>query len=106
MIGWLYEDRTATRPELTWFWSIIVMGPPRDSDEDRRAGRRTPMRPKAQFAPCSRDRTRRDDPTSFFRNQPRQSPAAGLFLLGCGLDSDVQDLRKRGDAFEGCLANV
>jgi hypothetical protein len=28
-IGRLYEDLTPTRPELTWFWSIIVMGPAR-----------------------------------------------------------------------------
>jgi hypothetical protein len=25
-IGRLYEDPIATRPELAWFWSIIVMG--------------------------------------------------------------------------------
>jgi hypothetical protein len=25
-IGRLYEDPTATRPEIAWFWSIIVMG--------------------------------------------------------------------------------
>jgi hypothetical protein len=29
-IGRLYEDATATRPENTWFWSIIVMGPARN----------------------------------------------------------------------------
>jgi hypothetical protein len=29
-IGRLYEDCTASRPELTWFWSITVMGPARD----------------------------------------------------------------------------
>jgi hypothetical protein len=25
-IGRLYEDQTATRPEIAWFWSITVMG--------------------------------------------------------------------------------
>jgi hypothetical protein len=29
-IGRLYEDPTASRPEIAWFWSIIVMGPARD----------------------------------------------------------------------------
>jgi hypothetical protein len=28
-IGRLYEDPTATRPEIAWFWSITVMGPAR-----------------------------------------------------------------------------
>jgi hypothetical protein len=28
-IGRLYEDLTASRPEIAWFWSIIVMGPAR-----------------------------------------------------------------------------
>jgi hypothetical protein len=28
-IGRLYEDQTASRPEIAWFWSIIVMGPAR-----------------------------------------------------------------------------
>jgi hypothetical protein len=28
-IGRQYEDRTASRAELRWFWSIIVMGPAR-----------------------------------------------------------------------------
>jgi len=28
-IGRLYEDPTATRPEIVWFWSITVMGPAR-----------------------------------------------------------------------------
>jgi hypothetical protein len=28
-IGRLYEDRTASRPENAWFWSITVMGPAR-----------------------------------------------------------------------------
>ena len=28
-IGRLYEDLTASRPEIAWFWSITVMGPGR-----------------------------------------------------------------------------
>ena len=28
-IGRLYEDLTASRPEIAWFWSITVMGPAR-----------------------------------------------------------------------------
>jgi hypothetical protein len=32
-IGRLYEDRTA-RAELTWFWSITVMGPARQGLTD------------------------------------------------------------------------
>ena len=28
-IGRLYEDLTASRPEIAWFWSLTVMGPAR-----------------------------------------------------------------------------
>jgi hypothetical protein len=48
-IGRLYEDPTAMRPELTWFWSIIVMAPARHKVRtDRRAP--TLEDAKAQFA--------------------------------------------------------
>jgi hypothetical protein len=48
-IGRLYEDTTATRPELTWFRSIIVMGPARHIVRtDARAV--TLEEAKAQFA--------------------------------------------------------
>jgi hypothetical protein len=48
-IGRLYEDRTASRPEIAWFWSIIVMGPARQRIKtDGRAP--TLEDAKAQFA--------------------------------------------------------
>ena len=48
-IGRLYEDPTALRPENAWFWSIIVMGPPRHRTKtDGRAP--TLEDAKAQFA--------------------------------------------------------
>jgi hypothetical protein len=48
-IGRLYKDPTATRPELTWFWSIIVLGPARQRVKtDGRAS--TLEEAKAQFA--------------------------------------------------------
>ena len=48
-LGRLYEDPTATRPEIAWFWSIIVMGPARQRMKtDGRAP--TLEDAKAQFA--------------------------------------------------------
>jgi hypothetical protein len=52
-IGRLYEDSTATRPELAWFGAIIVMGPARYKVRtDGRAA--TLEEAKAQFAAASR----------------------------------------------------
>jgi hypothetical protein len=48
-IGRLYEDRTASHPEIAWFWSIIVMGPARH--RVRTDGRAPTLEEaKAQFA--------------------------------------------------------
>jgi hypothetical protein len=48
-IGRLYEDPAATRPELTWFWSTIVIGKARRRVKtDERAA--TLEDAKAQFA--------------------------------------------------------
>jgi hypothetical protein len=48
-IGRLYEDPTATRPEIGWFWSIVVMGAARQRVRtDGRAA--TLEEAKAQFA--------------------------------------------------------
>lgn len=48
-IGRLYEDLTASRPELRWFWSITVMGPARQ--RVRTDGRAPTLEDaKAQFA--------------------------------------------------------
>jgi hypothetical protein len=37
-IGRLYEDPTATGPEIASFWSIIIMGPARNRCAPRAAG--------------------------------------------------------------------
>jgi len=48
-IGRLYEDLTASRPAIGWFWSITVMGPARRRVKtDGRAS--TLEEAKAQFA--------------------------------------------------------